>query len=225
MDMDQIADKLRIRLAGRDDIPTLQGLISQSYRTLGAGHYSPRQIESALVYLVGSDAQMIDDRTYYVAEVDGQIAGGGGWCKRRKLMGGDEIRDAGNDELLDPTRDPAGIRGFFVHPSLARCGIGRRLLETCEKAAQQANFTMLELIATKMGEPLYASFGFSATERVERLLPDGVVAPATRMLKTLDCMDYRSLLHGVAKQRNGQHLTLRSIMLSPNKSIQRGVGR
>jgi predicted N-acetyltransferase YhbS len=72
-----------------------------------------------------------------------------------------------------------------VHPNWARRGIGRRLLKTCETAARKANFTALELVSTPMGEPLYAGFGFEVTERLEFRFPDGVVAPAARMLKSL----------------------------------------
>ena len=135
--------------------------------------------------MVGVDRRMIEDGTYYVAQIDGQIAGGGGWCKRKKLFGGDQITTAGDDEWLDPSRHPAGIRGFFVHPDWARRGIGRLLLEKCEREARRANFTALQLMATPMGEPLYARFGFEVTERLEFRFPDGVVAPATRMMKSL----------------------------------------
>ena len=89
-------NKLRIRRAHLDDIPTLQELIPLAHRVLGAGHFSPQQIESRLVYLVGVDRQMIEDGTYDIAGIDGQIVGGGGWCRRRKLFGGDQVTTAGD---------------------------------------------------------------------------------------------------------------------------------
>jgi GNAT superfamily N-acetyltransferase len=201
MDTEATLNKLRIRATRLDDRPTLQELIPLAYRILGAGHFSSQQIESGLVYVVGVDTQMIEDGTYYVAELDGQIVGGGGWCKRRKLFGGDQINEEGHDQWLDPARDPAGVRGFFVHPNWARRGIGRRLLEKCEMEARRANFRALELIATPMGEPLYAGFGFKVTERLEFRFPDGIVAPAARMVKPLHWTQDSLLQFAASEQR------------------------
>jgi hypothetical protein len=150
---------------------------------------------------------MIEDETYYVAEIDDQIVGGGGWCKRQKLFGGDQMTTAGGNEWLDPRRQPAGVRGFFVHPNWARCGIGRRLLEKCERDARRANFAALELIATPMGEPLYAGFGFEVIERLEFRFPDGVVAPAARMLKSLRWAS-GGLLQAAASEFGNSRLTI-----------------
>jgi hypothetical protein len=44
MDTKAMMNKLRIRRARLDDIPTLQELIPLAYRVLGAGHFSLRQI-------------------------------------------------------------------------------------------------------------------------------------------------------------------------------------
>ena len=75
-------------------------------------HYSPQQIESGLVYMIGVDKWMIEDATYYVAEISGQIVGGGGWSKRAKLFGGDQMTTTEDNERLDPDRHPGGIRAF-----------------------------------------------------------------------------------------------------------------
>jgi GNAT superfamily N-acetyltransferase len=223
-------NQLRIRRARLDDIPTLQEVIPLAYRVLGAAHISSQQIESGLIYVIGVDTQMIKDGTYYVAEIDRQIVGGGGWCKRRKLFGGDQITAPEDNEWRDPARHAAGIRGFFVHPNWARRGIGRRLLKKCERQARRANFSALELIATPMGEPMYAGFGFEVTERLEFRFPDGVVAPAARMLKPLDCAEGSLVkLAGSRRRRrlvvqwpvpNGVSLELKSkAILSPANSL------
>jgi GNAT superfamily N-acetyltransferase len=185
METGAASNKLRIRRARLDDIPILQDLMSFAYRVLGAMHYSPQQIESGLVYMIGVDKWMIEDATYYVAEISGQIVGGGGWSKRAKLFGGDQMTTTEDNERLDPDRHPAGIRGFFVHPDWARRGIGRQLLDKCEEEARSENFRALELIATRMGEPLYVGAGFEVAERLKFRFPNGVVAPATRMRKLL----------------------------------------
>jgi N-acetylglutamate synthase-like GNAT family acetyltransferase len=63
----------RLRVASSDDISALQRLISQSYLFLWRRYYTPKQVECALAHHVG-----IDDGTYYVAEIDGEIVGCGG---------------------------------------------------------------------------------------------------------------------------------------------------
>lgn len=175
---------LQIRIAAFDDIPKLESLIEESVRALSVGYYSPQQIQSSIVHVFGVDTQLIADGTYFVVELDGQIAGCGGWSKRRTLYGGDKAKTE-EDNLLDPKTEPSRIRAFFVHPNFARRGIGRLLLDACEQAAKQAGFSALELAATLPGEPLYAACGFQVIERIEVVLPDGVNVPIVRMGKSL----------------------------------------
>lgn len=174
---------VRIRRATPDDLPAIQHVVAESIRVLAAGDYTTQQLESALHYLAGADnPQLIADGTYYVAEADGQIAGCGGWSRRKALYA-----DNGNgtDQWLDPAQDAAKIRQFYMHPQWARRGIARRLLQTCEDAARAAGFTRLELLATLTGEPLYAASGFKSIEQVDVPLPDGLVCPTIRMVKSL----------------------------------------
>jgi GNAT superfamily N-acetyltransferase len=172
------------RLATRNDVPQLDGLIETSARVLCAGHYDDRQIERALGPVFGVDLQLIDDGTFYVAADGDRLVGCGGWSKRKSLYGGSAGR-AEPDPLLDPATDPALIRAYFVHPDAARQGIGRRLLELCEHAARTDGFTRLNLGATLPGEPLYAALGFEVTERAEIDLGDGITLPFARMTKSI----------------------------------------
>lgn len=180
-------EKLRvtIRLAQQDDVPTLKTLVKQSAHGLWQGVYDARQIESALRYIATVDEQLIADQTYYVAEVDGAIVGCGGWSRRRSLYNG---HPPAGEDALDPDRDPAKIRAFYVHPNWARRGIGSRLLHTCEVAAAAAQFGKLELLATLAGEPLYALFGYQAVGLYNIELPDGVYVPTIKMEKLVYSM-------------------------------------
>src|ERR1700682_4123702 len=103
----------RLRLATVEDIAALRELIDLSVRCLQAQDYSAEQLDSALGTAYGVDTQLIEDRTYYLAETaDGAaegagkpvLVGCGGWSKRKTLYGSDHgpYRDAG---LLDPARD------------------------------------------------------------------------------------------------------------------------
>jgi len=173
-----------LRLATSADLPALNVLIPLSARGLSQGWYSPEQIESAVRYVFGADTQLIADGTYLVAELGGGIVGCGGWSRRSTLYGGDQRKSAA-DPLLDPARDPARIRAFFVHPAFARRGVGAAILRQCLAAASGAGFRGAELMATLPGVPLYRRFGFEELEAVRDTLPDGVTVPFVRMARSL----------------------------------------
>lgn len=172
------------RLAREDDIPALESLIPVSVRALQAPYYSTAQMEAALGPIFGVDRQLIRDGTYFVVERDGDIVGCGGWSRRLSLYGGDDGR-TGEDELLNPERDAARVRAFFVHPAWARRGIGRSIMVACEQAIGQAGFRSVEIVATLAGEPLYARFGYLVVERYEIPLAGGLSLPAVRMSKSV----------------------------------------
>jgi len=173
-----------LRLAREEDIPALEELIPLSVRSLHAPYYSPAQMEAALGPVFGVDRQLIRDGTYFVAEHDGQVVGCGGWSRRKSLFGGDHGRDE-EDAVLEPDREPARIRAFFVHPAWTRRGIGRSLLAACEEAIVAAGFRTVDLVATLAGEPLYAAFGYSVVERYEVAIAGGLGLPVVRMTRRL----------------------------------------
>jgi GNAT superfamily N-acetyltransferase len=124
-----------IRQAIAADIPVLRELIAASVRGLQAQDYTAVQLESALKTVYGVDSQLIADGTYFAAEAEHAIVGCGGWSKRKTLYGGDQWSGR-EDLLLDPCKDAAKIRAFFIHPDWARRGIGSLILEVCENAAR-----------------------------------------------------------------------------------------
>ncbi len=174
-----------LRLATQSDIPALNTLIAESARKLSAGYYSELQIESAIRYVFGVDSTLLDDQSYFVAEVGGRVIGCGGWSQRRTLYGGDQRR-VGAPERLDPSKDAARIRAFFVAPDFARCGVGTAILEQCIAAARVAGFRQLELMATLPGVPMYEARGFEQEAGVEDVLPDGTAIRFVRMRRPTD---------------------------------------
>jgi len=176
-----------IRLANSADVPALRSLIELSVRGLQTNDYSPKQIEGALGHALGLDTQLIEDRTYFVAEpIQGNcgIVGCGGWSNRRTLFGSDHgpNREAA---LLDPTIDAAKIRAIFVHPDWSRRGLGSLILRHCEDAAQSAGFRHLEMGSTLTGVPLYRLRGYETQEQVDVPLPNGEVLPVIKMVKII----------------------------------------
>ena len=178
----------QLRLAGENDIPALCALIEASVRGLQAGDYTPPQIEGALGTVLGVDTQLIADRTYYLAEIAGldgetpRMAGCGGWSKRKTLFGADQ-GPGREPAFLDPATDAAKVRAIFVHPALARRGLGSLILATVEDAARAAGFSRFEMGSTLTGVPLYRLKGYIEVERLSVPLRNGEVLPVVRMVK------------------------------------------
>ena len=179
----------RIRTATAEDLPALGELIPQSVRALSADCYSAAQIESAIRHAFGVDTQLIADGTFFVAEMEGSLAGCGGWSWRRKIYGGDQVAVEG-ETPLDPATEAARIRAFFVHPQWARRGVGSAILRACGRAAGAAGFRRLELLGTLPGERLYRAFGFAVIAYEEHTLPDGVVIRWVRMARDFQPEDF-----------------------------------
>jgi len=173
-----------IRLASSADIPTLQALIPASARALSRAYYSEAQIEAAIRYVFGVDSQLIADHSYYVAVDEEAVVGCGGWSWRRTLYGGDQ-RPMGKGALLDPAREAARIRGFFVAGTHARQGIGARILAMCEEAASKRGFSRVELMSTLPGIPFYRTCGFDEIEHIVDTLPDGTNIEFVRMARPI----------------------------------------
>ena len=203
--------KFKLRLATDEDVPALHALIEASVRGLQAGDYTQAQIEGALGTVLGLDTQLIRDKSYFVAEVADlewgaygaeaqlssmvsgvgvktptyQLAGCGGWSKRKTLFGAD--RGPGREpELLDPASDAAKVRAIFVHPMFARMGLGSLILATVESAAREAGFTRYEMGSTLTGVPLYRLKGYVEVERIDVPLWNGEALPVVKMVKTAE---------------------------------------
>ena len=132
--------QVTLRPAEPEDVPALTALIADSVMVLQAPDYSEAQRRGALGTVFGVDSRLIADKTYFVAQSEGIAVGCGGWSRRRTLFGGDAIAGK-DDQELDPARDAARIRAFFVKPGWTRRGIGGQILAACEAAAQAAGFS------------------------------------------------------------------------------------
>jgi len=184
MSMADATKALEVRPASLADIPTLTGMIASSARILSRGYYTGQETESAIRHVFGVDSALIADGTYFVATLGGRLAGCGGWSRRQTLYGGDQ-RPVGALDLLDPARDAARIRAFFVAPTAARRGVGRGLFNECVRAASASGFRALELMATLPGVPFYAALEFETIEQITDELPDGTPIRFVRMRREI----------------------------------------
>ena len=189
--------RIHLRLAVPEDVPILRKMIEASVRGLQAQDYSQAQIEGALKTVFGVDSQLIADGTYIVAEtkpsatqrseaINSQtgltIVGCGGWSRRKTLYGSDHWTGR-EDALLDPLRDAAKIRAFFIHPDWARRGVGSMILQACEDAARSAGFARFEMGATLTGAKLFGAKGYVAVKPITIPLANGESLPVIHMEK------------------------------------------
>ena len=173
---------LTTRLATPADIPVLMPLMQAAITDLLSPVLTPEQVESSRM-IMGIDTQLIADRTYFVVEIEGEVAGCGGWSRRATLYGGDHTPGR-EPALLDPATEAARVRAMYTNPAFTRRGVGRAVLDAAEAAARAEGFLAVELAATMGGLPLYRACGYRDVEAFEDDR-GGVAVPLVRMRKAL----------------------------------------
>lgn len=170
------------RVATEADIPALVALMDRAIAGPLAAFLTPEQV-AASRRLMGLDSQIIADRTFFIVERDGVLAGCGGWSRRITEYGGDHTPGR-VPAPLTPGVDAARVRAMYTAPEFLRQGVGRLVLGLCEAAARAEGYDRVELVATLGGEPLYRAAGYVQLERFEDDR-GGVPVPLVRMGKRL----------------------------------------
>jgi GNAT superfamily N-acetyltransferase len=178
-----VADPV-LRVAAADDAPAIENLMKASIRSISPAYYDERQTASSVVHVGHVDQMLIDDGTYFVLDVNGDLVACGGWSRRDKMFSGEAAQE-GRSRLLDPATEPARIRAMFVRGDWTRRGLGTRILRACEAAAAAEGFRMLELMATLPGLQLYRSYGFETVQETSITLPDGVPLACVSMTRAV----------------------------------------
>jgi GNAT superfamily N-acetyltransferase len=172
------------RIASPEDLDALREVMRRSIETLQDDFLTPEQV-AASHKVMGLDAQLVTDGTYFIVESAGRIAGCGGWSWRSTLYGGDDSIVERAPRALDPATEPARIRAMYTDPDFTRRGVGRMVLELCEDAARDAGFTSATMMATMAGVPPYRACGYAEAEPPISANIDGVEVPLVRMEKRL----------------------------------------
>ena len=175
----------QLRLANPSDTEAIDALMKESIREIFPRFYYAKQTASSEIHVGYVDRMLVEDGTYFVAEVDRELVASGGWSRRNKLFSGEGV-GADDVRLLDPGTEPARVRAMFVRSDWTRRGLGRAILEACEAAAKSEGFQMLALMATLPGVPLYARYGFKEIEPSKIVMPDGVTIGSVAMEKPID---------------------------------------
>jgi GNAT superfamily N-acetyltransferase len=174
------AQKITIRPATLADRDSLRAMQTLALCVLGAGFYSPEEIEGFVHHVGTMDDFLLHERTYYVATRGGEILASGGWSRLRP-----NYSNATGPAGLAAGITVPKIRSVFVHPAFARRGLATRLMERAEGEARAAGFEAIELTATLSGVPLYLSRGYEETGRIALPLPGRFKFRAVTMHKRL----------------------------------------
>jgi GNAT superfamily N-acetyltransferase len=173
-----------LRRAKLIDVPVLDALIKQSLQAAAEGHYTLRQIESALESIACVDNHLIEEGTLYAVTSGGEIVGVGGWSSRGTRYRGDYV--PAKDEKIDPSLTPAHLRCLYVKPHWTRMGVASRLLEEITMAVRQAGFQQMEMLSMPMSQAFLTVLGFESQEQTDITLPDNVHLSFTRMVKSIN---------------------------------------
>ena len=172
--------QIEIRMAMRGDIPALRELQERSLRVLGRRHYTATQIEAFIACIGTMDDYLVDDRTYLVAQLDGEMLGCGGWTTR---LPGYASHAQGEIHPPDPSR--ATVRSVFVEPLAAGQGVGRRIMGAVENFMRAEGIRVAELGSTENGRAFYSSLGYRPLSAFHVDIGDGINMRLTRMSKPL----------------------------------------
>jgi len=163
---------IRIRTARADDLAAIERVLAASYPALMAGAYEPEMLARALPMMTKAQPRLIASGTYYVAEIDGEIVGCGGWSR-------------------EPPGAPAGeegvahIRHFAVSPDSIRRGIGRALYRRCDERARAAGTAVFECYSSLNGEPFYRALGFARLAVIALPMGPGTRLPSIHMRRAI----------------------------------------
>lgn len=136
---------MNIRGYASGDVDESRALIETAVSGL-EGDYTEDEVE----HLKGVIPDMVigfaeqDEFVFYVAEKDEDLVGIAGFHP-----------EAGK------------VAGIFVRPENQRQGIGGRLIEEIERAAEENGTTKLEVLASLTAEDFYQKLGFETREKVE----------------------------------------------------------
>jgi GNAT superfamily N-acetyltransferase len=160
-----------VRPATPDDAHRVGAILAASYPELMAPAYPPELLARALPRIVRPNPVLLESGTYYLAELDGEPAGCGGWSHRPPEA---DLRQPGT----------AHIRHFATHPGRIGRGVGRAIYDRCEADAAAAGFARFVCYASLNGEPFYAALGFRRVRLFEAPMGD-LLFPSVLMVREI----------------------------------------
>lgn len=162
---------LTIRRATPADIGPLDAMFARSYGPLLRADYPASVLVVALPRISRAQPALLAGGHYFVAELDGDLLGAGGWS--REAPGGGVRPGLGH------------VRHVATRATATRRGVGRAILQTVLADAHAEGVTELFCLSTLTAVPFYESQGFRAGRRRDLAFVPGVPFPAVEMARNL----------------------------------------
>jgi len=163
---DEVAAAL-IRRAGPADVDAIIRIQEESIMGLGVDAYGPAKARAWARFGVEQSADLMSQGEFFVAVVAGRTEGVAGWSPDVERF------------------DTAWLRYVFVRPGAARRGLGRRLVETAERAVRAAGRRRLRLWSSLNAVPFYRALGYGVLRRAAWPVEPGVELEYLLMGKSL----------------------------------------
>ncbi|HKZ97098.1 MAG TPA: GNAT family N-acetyltransferase [Hyphomicrobiaceae bacterium] len=176
----RVTDRVRARRATKADAAILKNLQEASLRVLAAEAYDRAALESFIRHAGTMDGALIEDGTFFVLELGGEIVACGGWTSRAPSYEAFSLENAGNAGA-----NRATVRSIYVDPGFARQGLGTRVMQLVERDIAAAAYEESHLTATLNAMPLYGRLGYRPSRIVRLELPDRRVFTGVAMSKPL----------------------------------------
>ena len=162
-----------LRVATLRDAEAVSDLLRASYPQLMRSAYDEEVLAPALELMTQANPSLLSSNTYYLAELTtGFLVGCGGWTPERP-----------GTKSVEPGL--GHIRHFAVHPDWTRHGIGRALLEACDRTARAAGVKAFECYSSRNAEKFYRALGFVRIREMDMELKPPVVLPGVLMRRNL----------------------------------------
>jgi len=160
-----------IRPATPADIGAVDELLGRSYGPLLRADYPPSTLVLALPRMARAQPQLLASGRYFLAELEGQLLGAGGWSPEPP-GGGAVIPGLGH------------VRHVATSARVARRGVGRAVMGRVMAEARGAGALRLSSLSTLTAVPFYEALGFRPL-RPLMLKFGGADFPAVEMERTL----------------------------------------
>lgn len=162
----------RLRIAGTADAAAVERVLLASYPPLMGEVYDETLLARALPMMTRANPGLLASGTYYLAEIDGEPVGCGGWT----------YEEPGTSNVV---LGLAHVRHFAVAVGWTGRGIGRALYARCEAEAREFGAQRFECFASLNGEAFYAALGFVAIGPLNVRMGPQVALPSIRMTRTI----------------------------------------
>ncbi|WP_439025770.1 GNAT family N-acetyltransferase [Haloarchaeobius sp. DT45] len=152
---------MHVREATLADVPAVRGVHEAAIRELGRQTYSQEQVDAWAAGVASAEYADIDDEDCYFVVAE------------RENDGRDDpvVVAFGSLWLTDPATDEqsvdAEVTAVYVHPAVARRGVGSQVLAALEREARARGVETLGLTASTNAVPFYEAHGYErVTERL-----------------------------------------------------------